>query len=288
MSIFCSICLVLTHIRTHHRIHGNLIGSLPQYPRDTSQNGLPLSLMPEEVRLLLSEESNSKFELVESQLKFESQPKIESLKQQLDSEFTASINRKIREDRTKEIESNLDKIIEGRLRKNSNSNPISNIEEFRQKTLEELKSKIEPDLPLSKITFKRFETESKLDSIRIFRKFELEPLEPRSLGALRYATFRHFWSLGYHLTEGQKFGGDFLAYDHDPIAFHAKFIIRCILDSNQSEEEEEEFEFESQPYLLQAYGRLGKNVRKYVILASFASGSDDQLRLRHIRWNSIV
>lgn len=37
--------------------------------------------------------------------------------------------------------------------------------------------------------------------------FETNPLE-----VLRYRVFLHFWEMGYFLTSGGKFGGDFLIY----------------------------------------------------------------------------
>lgn len=39
-------------LRQNYRIVGNLIGSLPKYPRQNLFNGLPLCLQPEEVSLL--------------------------------------------------------------------------------------------------------------------------------------------------------------------------------------------------------------------------------------------
>ena len=34
-------------------------------------------------------------------------------------------------------------------------------------------------------------------------------------------------SIGFFVTSGDKFGGDFLAYPGDPLLFHAKFVVIC-------------------------------------------------------------
>ncbi|KAK3874004.1 hypothetical protein Pcinc_021023 [Petrolisthes cinctipes] len=49
----------------------------------------------------------------------------------------------------------------------------------------------------------------------------------------RYAVFRDLWHRGYHMTQGLKFGGDFLAYSGDPHLYHACFIIRCVEDPDR-------------------------------------------------------
>merc|ERR1712118_23298 len=40
----------------------------------------------------------------------------------------------------------------------------------------------------------------------------------------RYAMMEHIYSLGYVLTYGIKFGGEFLAYPGDPSSYHACFV----------------------------------------------------------------
>ena len=43
----------VVHLRDKWRIIGGLIGALPSQPRQNTQLGLPLKLMPEETTLLL-------------------------------------------------------------------------------------------------------------------------------------------------------------------------------------------------------------------------------------------
>ena len=51
---------------------------------------------------------------------------------------------------------------------------------------------------------------------------------------LKYAAFKHFWSRGYFLTNGVKFGGDFLAYPGDPTRFHSFYVVRCLAGDEES------------------------------------------------------
>ncbi|XP_041466764.1 tRNA-splicing endonuclease subunit Sen34-like [Lytechinus variegatus] len=74
---------------------------------------------------------------------------------------------------------------------------------------------------------------------------------------LKYRVFRHFWEMGYYLTSGTKFGGDFLVYPGDPLLFHSYFIVVCIPYHKQLT-----------PLELISHGRLGTFVKKAVVLCS--------------------
>ena len=70
--------------------------------------------------------------------------------------------------------------------------------------------------------------------------------------------FGDLWQKGFYLTDGAKFGGDFLAYPGDPIQFHAKYVVICCNDPYEDMGEKD----------LVARSRLGTNVKKTVLLAS--------------------
>ena len=44
----------------------------------------------------------------------------------------------------------------------------------------------------------------------------------------RRAAYADLWRRGYWLTDGLKFGGHFLAYEGDPLLYHAAFVVRCV------------------------------------------------------------
>ncbi|XP_035229014.1 tRNA-splicing endonuclease subunit Sen34-like [Stegodyphus dumicola] len=74
---------------------------------------------------------------------------------------------------------------------------------------------------------------------------------------LRYSVFRDLWEKDYYITGGSKFGGDFLAYEGDPLKYHALYIVICITNTT---------EFQATDIV--TYGRLGHQVKKTVVLAS--------------------
>ena len=90
----------------------------------------------------------------------------------------------------------------------------------------------------------------------------------------RLATFRDLWKSGYFLTDGSKFGGDFLVYCGDPVKYHAKYIVICIKNSHVLEE--------ARTQDLVARCRLGAGVKK-IVLFSWLEG--DRIKYKSLtRW----
>ena len=48
------------------------------------------------------------------------------------------------------------------------------------------------------------------------------------LSRCRMFTFKDLWNNNYYISEGSKFGGDFLVYCGDPVKYHAKYIVICL------------------------------------------------------------
>ena len=90
---------------------------------------------------------------------------------------------------------------------------------------------------------------------------------------LKYAAFKHFWTLGLYVTNGVKFGGDFLVYPGDPTRFHSFFVVQCV---DQDEEP-------LKPSNLITLARLGTSVKKTLVLASF--DDDEELTLTSLEWS---
>ena len=82
----------------------------------------------------------------------------------------------------------------------------------------------------------------------------------------RLFTFKDLWNHNYYITEGSKFGGDFLLYSGDPVSYHAKFIVICL---NTPKEVENEKSVQD----LVARSRLGTCVKK-TILFSWLEGEE--------------
>jgi tRNA-splicing endonuclease subunit Sen34 len=77
----------------------------------------------------------------------------------------------------------------------------------------------------------------------------------RELHAL---VFRTLWSLGYFLTTGFKFGGDFLCYGEDPMSCHAIAIVHVLTPGRPELRRVER----------SCFGRLATAARKLAILAT--------------------
>ena len=119
---------------------------------------------------------------------------------------------------------------------------------------------------------------------------------------LKYATFKHFWSLGYFLTNGVKFGGDFLAYPGDPTRFHSFYVVRCLAGDEESTPNDtapdittpDDSTFAKStpvkststhltPADLVTMARLGTSVKKTLVLAAF--DDDGELTLTSLEWS---
>ena len=73
----------------------------------------------------------------------------------------------------------------------------------------------------------------------------------------RHKVFSDLWERGYFITNGSKFGGDYLVYPGDPLRFHSHFIVKILpLGERLSGLD------------LVSIGRLGSTVKKTTVLAS--------------------
>lgn len=80
---------------------------------------------------------------------------------------------------------------------------------------------------------------------------------------IRYKVFCDLWEKGYFITNGNKFGGDFLVYPGDPLRYHSHFVVKIL-------REDEKLNGQN----LIAVGRLGSTVKKTSVLASIDSVGD--------------
>ena len=103
-------------------------------------------------------------------------------------------------------------------------------------------------------------------------KLPASPHRPESAGSLcRFLTFRSMWRSGYYLTDGSKFGGDFLVYCGDPVKYHAKYIVICLEDS--------QYLTDASTQQLVARCRLGAGVKKIVL---FSWTEDDEVKFKSL------
>uniref|UniRef100_A0A1B6M6M6 tRNA-splicing endonuclease subunit Sen34 n=1 Tax=Graphocephala atropunctata TaxID=36148 RepID=A0A1B6M6M6_9HEMI len=270
-------------IREEHRIVGSLIGCLVGLPRQDMFQGLPLMLLKEEVTLLLEK----KLACVVSDSSLAQQPdessrekyllyKEENKKEQLQC-YDAQ--------RKEQITSMIDRIIEGKRRKllglstkkkklneqeNSNSEETLSPEleldrdEILKNELNKSSANLSPPLLVQTFSSEQWVKES---------GEEVEWKFPETLHEkLRYSTFKDLWERGYYITEGHKFGVDYLVYPGDPVKFHAQFLVVC-KEYNES--------FSSVDFI--SYARLGSISRKTFVIATKPMNSEDIL-YQSIQW----
>nr|KAF7417345.1 hypothetical protein H0235_011876 [Vespula pensylvanica] len=268
---------------TRLRITGELVGCLPKYPRQEVLSGLPLLLLPEEVSLLLEKKIARVVKYLHLQY-----PPNESLKETFDKYrqiLFMEQERCLKKEKEKQVVAMMDKIVEGKRRK------ILGIETNKRKMRKPLDKDLQEALRNIEVNTKDLfdEQMSKLPKLEKsealvqthteypwwnWSDFEVVQWKyPNTLQEkLRYETFKDLWERGYYITNGEKFGGDFLVYPGDPIMFHSQFIIQC---KNRNEEIP----------ITELIGqcRIASNVRKTQILATF-SEDGKSVKYQSFQW----
>mmetsp|Transcript_31148 Transcript_31148/g.43171 ORF Transcript_31148/g.43171 Transcript_31148/m.43171 type:complete len:141 (+) Transcript_31148:387-809(+) len=88
---------------------------------------------------------------------------------------------------------------------------------------------------------------------------------PQTLGErVRYGVFEDLHHRGYIMTDGSKFGADYLAYPGDPSLYHAQFCVRLL-----------ESEASLSPLAFQAATRTAHAARKHLLLATIPFSTSD-------------
>ncbi|XP_060522379.1 tRNA-splicing endonuclease subunit Sen34 [Cylas formicarius] len=231
-------------IRNTHRIVGQVVGSTSFIP------SLPLKLLPEEAFLLLNKNIAT---LQEIRYMKRDRERFKIFEQKLLEQQQIEY----KQVRKVQLESLIDKIVQNRRK----IGDLRSKEEIFEEELEK-SSQINRDNMIWPIFLKRDgESESQSLSAEVVCKFTSD---------LKIKVFRDLWERGYYITNGEKFGGDFLVYFGDPLVYHAVFIVRCI-----------EREKLLTPANLVGFGRLGVSVKKRAVLASI---SENQVRYLTINW----
>lgn len=80
--------------------------------------------------------------------------------------------------------------------------------------------------------------------------------------ARKVTVFRDLWRKGFYLTNGIKFGCDYLAYERPPGETHSKYMVFCF-DAGES----------IAPLNLISASRVASQVSKQILVAFVATGS---------------
>ncbi|XP_012262301.2 tRNA-splicing endonuclease subunit Sen34 [Athalia rosae] len=271
-------------LRRDYRIYGVLIGCLPRLPRQEVFLGLPLLLLAEETTLLI--EKN----IVRLKSHASMYKKPDDLMRKVFQEYKEKlfIEQEIclREQRKKQIISMMDKIIEGKKRKilgigtskkkirsqkiDGPTQTAMNIINIDRDTLLQQEMAKLPKLEKSDALIQTHTSYPWLGDMEDRTSAWKYPSTPNEV--IRYKVYKDLWEHGFHVTSGEKFGGDFLVYPGDPMMYHSQFIVSCI--DRQ----------EMIPTLeLIAHSRVGCNVRKTQVYATLAEKSQD-VKYQSFQW----
>lgn len=110
-------------------------------------------------------------------------------------------------------------------------NELNNLENEFNKQLENLNTQQPPmnnDDLTTHIFIKTPEFYKTLFKVRSIGLDEFLLTNTHVYNSCKYQVYKYFWSNGFYLTGGAKFGGDFLVYPDTPNDYHSQFIVVCI------------------------------------------------------------
>ena len=254
-----------------------MIGTLGKAPRQVEFSGLPMLLSPEEIDLLITQQK-----IVLCKLKNEfSEEYLNKYKIHVEKNYQEQISL-FKEERANEITKMGDHIVKGKIQKQKvisedieilgDSDEDGDPETTKAKILQGEIDKI-PKLPRHQALLQTFQEhpwinhESGAKEIVDDWNYNGNPLKK--------LVFADLWREGFYITDGSKFGGDFLAYPGDPIQFHAKYVVIC-QDSPEKCSETD----------LTTRSRLATSTKKTVIFASLKSSGQDTQKVKYqaIKW----
>ncbi|KAG8140498.1 hypothetical protein E2320_003188 [Naja naja] len=247
-------------IREEHRIVGVLVGALPRKPRQNVRLGLPLELLPEEVRLLLDKGLATLVRSPTSQSLGHGKnqdalvpEKVVAYEKELEENYQEQLRLSAEQKKTM-LESLADQITQGRAKKwqqkEGGGEPLVQPAESGSCFVLPRESMM-IQLPTERTQIAEEET------VDWHVASQLWPYAGQERHEMLYSIFRDLWERGYYVTTGSKFGGDFLIYPGDPMRFHAHYIALCFSKDAPI----------SLCDIISA-GRLGTNVKKTVLLCS--------------------
>lgn len=250
-------------LREEHRVVGSLVGSSPRHPAT-----LPLILMAEEVQLLKEKRLARVVEVAWGEGREERRSRAEEHREQSYQEQVEEW----RKERKGVIVKMADKIVEGKRKKLEERRRVDGgeVEEVdKEATIRQEVAKIKPitrDMAAVQV-FVADPWIREQDKVASSWTFPCTSVLART----RLFVYKDLWNHGYYLTDGTKFGGDFLAYLGDPVIFHARYIVVCREGAGGQE---------CRPQDLVALSRLGTCVRKVVLLAWLEG---EEVRYRSVR-----
>ena len=284
-------------LRQHHRIVGYFTGTLPDYPRQNNELGLPFELSLEECYLLVQRQLIDLIELL---------PPINTSADD-HTAYLARLDQHYEEQRITNAHDRINEILLKRHSILDNARPnettptqrddpflhrllaTNNAWQNASRTLDD--SERETLLSIIDQRLKQFtiehiyldtpcESERKHLQLRSLTLDDLRAKFDSPLAHLRCEVFCDLYARGYWISNGEKFGGDFLLYLDDPSRCHSSFIVSCLLRKEIGEEA-------SRVPLSHLIGRcrVAVNVNKTCVLASRRDSAGCDIEYLSMSWN---
>ncbi|XP_002123488.2 tRNA-splicing endonuclease subunit Sen34-like [Ciona intestinalis] len=281
---------VVSFIRKKHRMVGSNVGCLTTKPRQNAQFGLPLQLTNIEAKYLL-EHCNACLldsSVLPASIDLEKEAENSNKKLQEQYEIQTILKQNLKLDEIKNMKGMIKngKISKQKQRKmiikekglnkqdgtitETNSVEVFDEKQFKQFAESELK-KVERYG--QEQTWIKMEHKSKFSSL--MQQIDQTKIKLTEEESKLYQIFCDMHNQGYFLTDGVKFGGNFLVYPGDPGLYHSTYILLHI----PYEQEISSTEFAT-------FGRLASSVKKTLLLASI--DKENKVVYSSMSWSGIV
>jgi len=241
--------------------------------------------MAEEVELLVSEGAAR---VVETSAELVSANMTEDVKRMyVDCEEASHLGQVqvYREGRKKQIESMVGRIVSGRGRndgkgRTDHEKSVQNHEKDEGSIIKEQLAKVK-DISRESALVQSF-MENPFTTLPLSHASTTLDIGASRLQQCRKLAFFDLWRRGFFLTDGSKFGADFLAYPGDPIRYHAQNIVLCL----ESHNEVERMRKKAAENDLVGRCRLGTAVNKRVLFAYVLVGKNKKGVIKYLalRW----
>lgn len=137
---------------------------------------------------------------------------------------------------------------------------LENLEIEFEKEIETVKASVSQETNNVEIFLKTPKFYEALFKVRTIGRDEFTLRMHHVYASCKYHAYKYFWTRGYYLTGGAKFGGDFLVYPGEPSRYHSQFILVCV-DPEANMDQFDNFK------QLITYARMATSVKKTFVLA---------------------
>lgn len=270
----------IAFLRANYHILGTLVGTLPQANQQNVFLGLPLSLLPEEVRVLC--EKGIAFVVDDVAAHESGLAKIRTTtegrlrREQLSARLRAigmGVEERVQDEKNRERDAALSKISDKELQKRARR--AEQKEAKKAATAEALDqgSLLGDNASSAVVDVKPVQSGKQMQPSETYSMTpasSIPPLETPvppttiSLPAVpsSYPLYRHLHDLGYFMHPGLRFGCQYMAYPGDPLRFHSHFLV-------VSREWDQEIKLST----IIGSGRLGTGVKKGFLIGGVETES---------------